>query len=229
MAEQPDNEGQTAIETFYDRWAKLYDGVAMAPGVGAWRERAVETLDLSGGETVVDVGCGTGANFTYLRDAVGPEGRVVGIDLSAGMISRARYWIDRRGWENVHAIRGDATQLPVDDVDAVLSTFVVGMFAEPQPVVREWIRAIEPGGRVTLLNAERSDRLALKPVNLGFRAFVRLSAPGNRLRLRSPTHQLEQRWRDACDGLFAGTTDHIEERLGGGFVVLASGRVPADK
>ena len=229
MAEQTKPDGQTAVERFYDRWANLYDVVAMAPGVGAWRERAVETLDLSGGETVVDVGCGTGANFTYLRDAVGPEGRVVGIDLSAGMVRRAQYWIDRRGWENVHAVRGDATQLPVEDVDAVISTFVVGMFADPEPVVREWIRAVDAGGRVAILNAERTDRLALTPANLGFRAFVRLTAPGNRLRLRSPTHQLEQRWRDACDGLFGGTTEHVEERLGHGFVVLASGRVPADR
>ncbi len=222
------NRTENAVERFYNRWVRLYDAVATAPGVGVWRERAVGTLSLSAGETVLDVGCGTGANFPYLRAQVGPAGTVVGIDLADRMVRRARTRARRSGWENVHVLRGDAGHLPVDKVDAVLSTFVVGMFPEPAPVIKEWIRSVSPDRRITILNAKPSDRPVMAPVNLLFRAFVRLTTPDKRLRLRSPATALSRRWRRACDGLFGGTVGHLEDQFGFGLVVLASGRVPAD-
>ncbi len=212
--------------TFYGKCAGLYDLVATAPGIRSWRARAVETLALEPGDTVVEMGCGTGANFPYLREQVGSEGAVVGVDLVPAMLRQARTRIDREGWENVHVVQGDATQPPVSDVDALISTFVVGMLDDPAEAVREWVRCVSPGGRVTLLNAERSPHLLALPLNLLLRLFVRLTAPGHRFRLSSPTRALEHRWEEACDGLFEGTDDHREERLGLGLVPLAGGRVP---
>ena len=213
-------------ETYYGNWAALYDRFATVPGIRSWRRRATETLDLSRGDTVVEMGCGTGANFPYLRERVGPEGQVVGIDLVPAMLGEAQRRIDRAGWENVHVVRGDGTRPPVSTATAVLSTFVVGMLDSPGEVVRSWVQLVEAGGRVTLLNAERSDRLLVRPLNLACRAFVRLTAPGYRLRPTSPVRDLEARWKDASEALFEGTVDHVDERLGAGFVTLASGQVP---
>lgn len=101
-----------SAQSFYTKWAKAYDLLAHnAPGAGRLRRRAVDALDPDPGGVVLDLGCGTGANFPYLREAVGSSGRVVGIDFSPGpvMIARER----ARRWENVHAVRGDATRLPV--------------------------------------------------------------------------------------------------------------------
>lgn len=221
----PDETVRTT-QQFYNRWARLYDQIATAPGVTSWRRRAAETLSLSAGDTVVEMGCGTGANFPALREAVGPTGTVVGIDLVGGMLAQARRRIDREGWVNVHVVRGDAMQPPVDEADAVVSTFLIGMLADPASAVRTWIELVEPGGRLTIMNAGRSDQLVATPLNLAFRGFVRLAAPGEKTAPGSPVRELEARWEAAKKALFEETVDHVDHRLGGGFIRLASGRVP---
>jgi ubiquinone/menaquinone biosynthesis C-methylase UbiE len=69
------------------------------------RKRAVDQLKLRRGDRVLEVGCGTGRNFHFLRDAVGPEGRIYGVDLSDG---RAWKLCHRRQWTNVVLIEADA-------------------------------------------------------------------------------------------------------------------------
>ena len=219
------NQLQTT-QQFYNRWARLYDRIATAPGVTSWRRRATETLSLSAGDTVVEMGCGTGANFPALREAVGPTGTVVGVDLVGGMLAQARRRIDREGWANVHVVRGDATQPPVDRADAAVSTFLIGMLADPATAVRTWIELVEAGGRLTIMNAARSEHPLATPLNLAFRGFVRLAAPGEKTAPGSPVQELEARWETARKALFAETVDHVGHRLGGGFIRLASGRVP---
>jgi hypothetical protein len=77
-----------SVADFYGRWAALYDRVATAPGVGRWRRAAAERVARPG-DTVVEMGCGTGANLPYLRERVGPTGRVVGVDLTGPPLRRA--------------------------------------------------------------------------------------------------------------------------------------------
>jgi len=211
-----------ATQSFYGRWARVYDWVATAPGVESWRTRAVGALDLDPGDTVVEMGCGTGANVPHLREAVGPEGRVVGVDLTRGMLRRARERVDREGWTNVDLVQADATRPPVaGPVDAVLATFVVGMFADPRPAVDGWMDLLAPGGRVALLNAGRSDRAVARPLNLAFRGFVRAAAPGKRG--VSPTRSLERRVATARDQVRTRSTDAGFERFGLGYLGLQWG------
>jgi ubiquinone/menaquinone biosynthesis C-methylase UbiE len=220
MGDRPTLDG-----TFYGTAAGLYDLLATAPGIRSWRTRAVETLALDRGDTVVEMGCGTGANFPALREAVGARGRVVGVDLVPAMLRRAQRRIDDAGWSNVDVVRGDATQPPITEADGLISTFVVGMLEDPKRAVRTWIQCVDAGGRVTLLNATRTRQGYARLLNVPFRLFVRLGAPGNRLSRQSPARRLEQRWEAASGVLFEGTTDHHEHRLGLGLVALASGRV----
>ncbi|MFC4356915.1 class I SAM-dependent methyltransferase [Halobium salinum] len=88
------------------------------------RTAALDALSLGGGETVLDVGCGPGVNFPALRARVGVEGSVVGVDLSRGMLSRARDRVVDDGWQNVHPVGADAATLPLPDgsVDAAYAT-----------------------------------------------------------------------------------------------------------
>jgi ubiquinone/menaquinone biosynthesis C-methylase UbiE len=72
----------TDAQSFYGRWAQVYDWLASAPGVASWRDRTADALALASGDTVVEMGCGTGANVPHLRERVGPSGRVVGIDVT---------------------------------------------------------------------------------------------------------------------------------------------------
>jgi ubiquinone/menaquinone biosynthesis C-methylase UbiE len=85
-------------------------GLAYAIGFRdrAYRQRAVDALALAQGDTVVELGCGTGRNFEMLARAVGPGGRVIGVDISDAMLSRARRRVVRHGWSNVELVRSDA-------------------------------------------------------------------------------------------------------------------------
>jgi SAM-dependent methyltransferase len=90
----------------------------LPPGI---RRRAIERLELKSGNRVLEVGCGTGRNLSLLREAVGPEGHVYGIDLSDGMLAAAQKLCAQRKWDNVTLISGDAAQYLVPElVDGVL-------------------------------------------------------------------------------------------------------------
>ncbi len=209
---------------FYGRWARLYDLIAAAPGVRSWRERAVTALDLSPGDTVVEMGCGTGANVPFLREQVGPGGRVVGIDVTRETLRRARDH-DARTGPGVHYLHGDATRPPVAGIDTVLATFVVGIFPDPAGVVERWCDLVGPGGRVALLNFQRSDRRIAAPLNLAFEGFVRLSAPGGRLSRSSQAAAFEQRVGTAREALRRRTDETLSETFAGGYLGLLAGDV----
>jgi ubiquinone/menaquinone biosynthesis C-methylase UbiE len=230
------------LQAFYGRWARLYDRIAHFPGVGAWRAAAADSLGLEPGDTVVEMGCGTGANLPYLHERVGPEGQVIGIDLTGGMLAVARERVERRGWENVSLIRADASRPPIapseEDyaigeateeagVDAVLASFLSGMFADPAPVIERWCALLGPNGRICLLDATRStDRRAL-PLDLAFRAFVVASTPPTwQLHYDDPPWRvLETRVSSAHDTVRRCTGAYSSDRFALGFVRLASGVV----
>jgi phosphatidylethanolamine/phosphatidyl-N-methylethanolamine N-methyltransferase len=220
------------VQAFYGRWARLYDLIARAPGVGAWRANATAALGLDPGETVVEMGCGTGANLPYLRERVGSRGRVIGIDLTEGMLNVARERIVDQGWENVSVLRADAARPPLTNVgidpaaiDGVLASFVSGMFADPQPVVDRWCSLLAPGGRICLLDATRSSRLLARPLDLAFRAFVVASTPPTRkLRYENPPWKpLESRVAAAHETVRNQSSAYHTERFALGFVRLSAG------
>lgn len=220
----------TRTQDFYSRWAAPYDLLATcAPGVGRIRTAAVDALDPSPGDTVLELGCGTGANFPALREAVGPDGTVVGVDLTAGMLRRAQARIDREGWTNVHAVRGDAAHPPVGTVDAVFASFLVGMLADPDAAVSTWLDHLRSGGRVALLDLARSTRPVGGALNPLFRAFVLASSPPGTRRSHdeSPTRVLDRRVAAAHRTLLTACDATVHETRALGFVRVSAGRNPS--
>ena len=75
-------------------------------------------------QKVQKVGCGTGRNFPYLREAIGPTRRIYGVDLSAGMLRKARKLSDHHHWTNIHLTEGDAANYvapePLDGVSSLV-------------------------------------------------------------------------------------------------------------
>ncbi|WP_227353505.1 class I SAM-dependent methyltransferase [Haladaptatus salinisoli] len=114
-----------------------------------FRRAAVSQLHLEQGDVALDIGCGPGTNFELLREAVGSEGRVVGVDLSPGMIERATERIETHGWENVETIRADATALPLgtDRFDGALATTAVSSTPDVRATVENAYGALKPGAR----------------------------------------------------------------------------------
>jgi len=208
----------TDVRTFYGRWARLYDRLATLPGVQSWRRAAADALDCEDGATVVEMGCGTGANLPHLRQQVGPGGRVVGLDVTRGMLARAR----ERG--DADLLQADATRPPLaDGIDALLGTFVIGMFADPSTVVDDWCDLVGPGGRVALLHFTKSERVWARPINAAYRAFVWLSSTDKRQTGVASSH--DRRVEVAYDRLQSRTAEYEERTLAGGYLRLASGRV----
>jgi demethylmenaquinone methyltransferase/2-methoxy-6-polyprenyl-1,4-benzoquinol methylase len=152
--DHPTRRSQSANTRRYDRIARTYSTLeplylVFPPA----RRRAVTALGLKPGDTVLEIGAGSGRNFPYLVEAVGPSGTVIGVDASPGMLAEARKLIERRGWSNIQLLQQDATELEIDgDVDGVLFSLSYSAMPEPRPALaRAWER-LRPSRRVVVLD-----------------------------------------------------------------------------
>ena len=102
------------------------------------------------GETVVDLGSGAGLDLLIAARAVGPAGKVIGVDLSEVMLERARENVARAGFGNVELRRGVIEELPLDDASAdwVISNCVINLSPDKRRVFSEIRRVLRPGGRM---------------------------------------------------------------------------------
>jgi precorrin-6B methylase 2 len=78
-----------------------------------FRRQAVARLAPSPGEVILDVGCGTGLNFRAIQDAIGPTGRLIGVELNPKMLDVARARIQRHGWTNVELVQADVAEAKI--------------------------------------------------------------------------------------------------------------------
>jgi demethylmenaquinone methyltransferase/2-methoxy-6-polyprenyl-1,4-benzoquinol methylase len=153
-ADSTERKPLSTITKQYDRVARLYSTLEplylIFPPA---RRKAVAALNLKRGDTVLEIGAGTGRNFPYLVEAVGPSGTVIGVDASAGMLAEARKLIERHGWPNVELLQQDAAQLRVDrDLDGVLFSLSYSVLPEPRPALaRAWER-LRPSSRVVVMD-----------------------------------------------------------------------------
>jgi demethylmenaquinone methyltransferase/2-methoxy-6-polyprenyl-1,4-benzoquinol methylase len=110
-------------------------------------------LRLGRGDVVVDVGCGTGLNFALLEDAVGPEGRIIGVDLTDAMLGQARQRVVKHGWQNVDLVQGDAAQFVFPRrVDGIISTFALTFIPTGERVIQNGCQVLAPGRRWVVLD-----------------------------------------------------------------------------
>lgn len=111
---------------------------------------------LKAGEIVLDLGAGAGFDVFLAGPRVGPKGRVIGVDMTADMLERARASVlryrERTGLDNVEFRLGEIEHLPVADrsVDVVISNCVLNLSTDKAQVWREIARVLRPGGRVAV-------------------------------------------------------------------------------
>ena len=145
------------IET-YRKKAKHYDITSRlypAPGYPqrAQRLRAVQALGLRAGDRVIDIACGTGLNFPLIEEVIGPDGRIVGVDLTDAMLARAQDRIATNGWRNVSLVQADAAGFDFPaGVNAILSTYAMTQVPECAEVIAHGAKALSGGGRWVVLD-----------------------------------------------------------------------------
>jgi ubiquinone/menaquinone biosynthesis C-methylase UbiE len=157
----------------YRRNAPVYDLVARA--FAPIRTAAIATLAVRRGETVLDVGCGTGLSFGSLETCMGEEGCIIGLDQSPEMLARAERRVSQSDWRNVRLIAADATQtrLHSESVDAVLCCLAHDL-ATSREAMQMAASALRRGGRFVVAGVKlRSGPLSALP-NQVLRATVRL-------------------------------------------------------
>ena len=122
----------------------------------AYRKRAIQSLALRPGDTVVDLGCGTGLNFSLLQDRVGPDGRIIGVDLTDAMLAQASERLAAHRWSNVELVQSDvAAYMFPPRLDGILSTFALTLVSKFDDVVQNGAAALAPKKRFVILDFKR--------------------------------------------------------------------------
>jgi ubiquinone/menaquinone biosynthesis C-methylase UbiE len=170
--DQPESAGADTRETILDKIGYSADQAAAVPGesnLGLGCGNPLAHAAVRAGETVLDLGSGAGIDCFLAAREVGPSGRVIGVDMTAPMIDRARAAAARGGYATVEFRLGEIEHLPVADasVDLVISNCVVNLSPEKLQVFREALRALKPGGRMVV-----SDLVWVRPMPESIRASM---------------------------------------------------------
>lgn len=140
----------TAIVGYAEEWLEGIPESAIESFAGTGNPFSLGAL--AAGERVVDVGSGGGIDSLIAARMVGPEGRVVGVDMTPAMLERARRAAAEAGIENVEFREGLMEELPVEDgwADVVISNGVLNLTPDKGRALGEMNRVLRPGGRLQI-------------------------------------------------------------------------------
>lgn len=168
-----------SVAQLYQKRAKNYDisaNLYYLVGIReyAYRKMAVNGLNLEQGDTVVEIGCGTGLNFRLLRDQVGAKGKVIGVDLTAEMLSAAKKRTERNNWKNIKLVQCDAATYNFPKrAGGIISTFAITLIPEYDKIIQNGAAALSHGKRLVVLDFKMPDNWPMWLIKL----FVILTRP----------------------------------------------------
>lgn len=154
---------ETSTQKIYDLHSKFYDatfGQLVKKRIGLAIENHVK---LSEGQTILDVGIGTGASLKFYPQ---DRGQIIGVDLSGGMLDKAYEKIDETGRENAALARANALTLPFadDSFDTVFVSHVITVVSDPVELMKECCRVGRPGARIVMVNHFQSENRAVAAI-----------------------------------------------------------------
>jgi demethylmenaquinone methyltransferase/2-methoxy-6-polyprenyl-1,4-benzoquinol methylase len=189
---------------------------ALGFGYDRLRVDAVAALALRPGDTVLEIGCGTGANFQLLQEKIAPKGRIIGIDLTRAMLDEAERRLRAAGWTNVELVHCPAKvyRFPEQGLDGVLSAFALTLEPDYDAIIAAAAGALRSERRFAIADMKLAQgwRLVFLPFLL---LIVRPFAVSLKL---APRHPWESMARH-LEGL--EMTEHL-----GGYLYVASTAAP---
>lgn len=198
---------------FYDLAVWLYYAAGMR--IGLWRRMVVEALALRPGDTVVEIGCGTGLNFALLERTIGGEGRIIGVDISEAMLKRAKRRVHDAGWTNVELVCCAAADYEFPrDVGGIFAAGVLNYEPAYDRVIERGARALARGRRWVVFDYKMPDNW-LRHLAPAFVFLGRDFGVSRKLMERHPWESVRRHLRN---------TEMRE--LYGGFVYIISGEAP---
>jgi demethylmenaquinone methyltransferase/2-methoxy-6-polyprenyl-1,4-benzoquinol methylase len=154
-----------SVPTISAKWVQLFHFIYehVAPKVYDLLQRhmiplkksAVNELGLKRGDRVIAFCCGTGQEFPFIQELIGPEGEILGVDWSDGMLEQAHRRIADNGWTNVKLVKADVTALPESVVetasyDAGICTLGLSIISEPEKAFQALKNAVRAGGSILI-------------------------------------------------------------------------------
>ena len=152
-------QSRDQTRAYYNKISRFYDLLSDRTEAPV-RKAGLDLLNAAAGEKILEIGFGTGHTLVALARAVGPKGRVFGIDLSNRMVQLARKRLADAGLSDRARLRcGDAAQLPysADSMDAAFFCFTLELFDTPEipRVLGECRRTLRPGGRIVVVGMSK--------------------------------------------------------------------------
>lgn len=128
----------------YDLAVKLYRLLGLK--IGKYRKMTIESLELSKGDEVVELGCGTGLNFELVLDKIGSDGKLIGVDITDMMLEQAKKRIQQRSWTNVELIQCDISKYEFPkNLDGIFSTGAIQYSPQYDQIIKKGYDALKPG------------------------------------------------------------------------------------
>jgi ubiquinone/menaquinone biosynthesis C-methylase UbiE len=145
---------------WYDLFSGFYDK-SLEKLYYSSRQRAVELMDLQDGQTILDVACGTGANFTHVKSKNGKV-TLYGTDYSEGMLRKAQDLIERNKWTNVHVFRSDARELSpglirketgqLQSFDRIICVLGLSVIPDWEKVLDNLLELLKENGKIVIVD-----------------------------------------------------------------------------
>lgn len=145
----------------YDLAVKLYRLLGLK--IGKYRKMTVGALELSKGDTVVELGCGTGLNFPLILDVIGPEGKLIGVDITDKMLDQARIRVKENGWNNVELIQSDFSEYQFPNgLDGIYSTGALQYSPHYDKIIKQGYDALKTGKKFVIFDFKMPQGLTRK-------------------------------------------------------------------
>ena len=153
---------ENKVVTAYRKYAENYDLAVkfyrlLGLKIGKYRKRTVNALELSKGDTVIELGCGTGLNFPLVLDKIWPEGKLIGVDITDKMLDQARIRIKENGWNNVELVQSDSADYDFpNELDGIFTTGAIQYSPQYDKIIKNGYEALKPGKNFAVFDFKMS-------------------------------------------------------------------------